>query len=49
MFYPMWRDKRRTYGDVVAVLNQKLAEEEGHAAFFSGGSASHASNYIRPT
>ncbi|KAA3506317.1 hypothetical protein [Agrobacterium rosae] len=46
---PMWRDKRRTYGDVVAVLNQKLAEEEGHAALFSGGSASHASNYIRPT
>ncbi len=30
--YPMWRDKRRTYGDVVAVLNQKLAEEEGHMA-----------------
>ncbi|UXS26471.1 hypothetical protein [Agrobacterium tumefaciens] len=30
--YPMWCDKRRTYGDVVAVLSQKLAEEEEHMA-----------------
>jgi hypothetical protein len=48
-FYPMWRDKSRTYGDVVAVLNQKLAEEEGRAAFFGGGSEPHASNDVGPS
>ncbi|MDE3808850.1 hypothetical protein I7I49_00960 [Sinorhizobium meliloti] len=47
--YPLWRDKRRTYGDVVAVLNQKLAEEEGRAAFFGGGSAPHASSDVGPS
>jgi hypothetical protein len=35
--YHMWRDKRRTYGDVVAVLNQKLAEEEGYMVSVAGG------------
>lgn len=48
-FYPMWRGKRRTYGDVVAVLNQNLAEEEGRAAFVGGGSAHHTSSDVGPS
>ena len=44
--YPIWRDKRRTYGDVIAVLNQKLAEEEARAAFVGGGSAHHTSSDV---
>ncbi len=47
--YPLWRDKRRTYGDVVAVLNQKLAEEEGRAAFLGGGSAYDTSSDVGPS
>ncbi|GGG15394.1 hypothetical protein GCM10010924_50550 [Rhizobium wenxiniae] len=46
--YPLWRDKRRTYGDVVAVVNQKLAEDEGRAAFFGGGSAPTPSCDVGP-